>query len=74
LKDGGITATAASPIIEDICIHALSFTKVDYAFCPRNSNFVAHVLAKDCDAQPNVWFEDPPPFIISRLIDDVVVI
>jgi hypothetical protein len=39
LKDGGFTAMAAAPIIEDICIHALSSTKVDF-FCPRNSNLL----------------------------------
>jgi hypothetical protein len=73
-KAGGFTPSAAAPIIEDMCIHATSFIRAEYEFCPRESNFVAHNLANECGTQPNVWFEFPMSFIVASLIEDVSVI
>jgi hypothetical protein len=74
LKDGGYTANAAAPIVEDLCIQATSFSKVEFSLCPREANYVTHLLTKEVDPQPNVWFEEPPGLIVSILIDDVSVI
>jgi hypothetical protein len=65
MNDGGYTANAAIPIVEDILIHATSFSKVEFIFCPREANFVTHLLAKEVDIQPNIWFEKPH-ILLSR--------
>jgi hypothetical protein len=74
LKQGGFTVMATSSIVEDICIQATSFAKVELIYCPREANYIAHSLTKECDTKPNSWFEDPPGFMISLLIHDVSVI
>ena len=74
MKDGGFSSTAASIIYQDINVQATSFDKISYIFCPRESNSVAHVLAKEAGDQPRLWVDDPPNFIIQCLIDDVTII
>jgi hypothetical protein len=74
LQNGGYTASAAAPIIDDMCIQVSYFSRVEFVSCTRESNSVAHSLAKECGTQPGVWFEDPPSFIVSLLIDYVSVI
>jgi hypothetical protein len=56
------------PIVEDICIQATSFTKLDFTYYSRDTNFVAHLLGKECDTKSNAWFEELPAFILSMLI------
>jgi hypothetical protein len=40
------SSVAAAPILQDICIQATTFSRVEYVYVPRNANSVAHSLAK----------------------------
>ena len=50
LQNGGFSATTAAPIFEDICIQASSFGNVQFTYCPREANRVAHTLAQECNS------------------------
>jgi hypothetical protein len=55
-------------------VQAATLGKVEFCFCPRNENIVGHSLVKECVYQQNVWFDEPPSFIIPLLVDDVSVL
>jgi hypothetical protein len=73
--DGGFSATAAVAIFMDCNILSAGFTKVTFEYCPRESNSVAHELARVCYQSFNscIWDDDPPSFILPFLINDVSV-
>jgi hypothetical protein len=73
MLDGGFSATAAAAIFLDCNFLASGFSKVSYEFCPRESNSVAHELARNCFQTFNscIWDDDPPSFILTSLIKDV---
>jgi hypothetical protein len=66
-------AIASAPIVQDICVQATSFSKVEFIYVSRNANCVAHALAKECGPQPSVSLEDRQSCIFTLLIDDVSV-
>jgi hypothetical protein len=73
MLDGGFSATAAAVIFLDCNILASGFSKVSYEFCPRESKWVAHELARNCFQTFNscIWNDDPPSFIHTSLINDL---
>jgi hypothetical protein len=73
-NEGGGSSTAAHAIYQDVAIQACSFDKVNYVFCPRDCNFVAHYLAREVGDQPGVWIEDPTSFIVHHLVNGVTII
>jgi hypothetical protein len=49
---------------------------VSFQYCPREANEVAHDLARDsfmCKSSSN-WVNEPPDFIICKLLNDVTVL
>ena len=65
----------AAPVLQD-CRNCLQdIGKVTVEHCIRESNIVAHELAKWGSANPPaLWVEAPPDFIFKFLADDVSVI
>jgi hypothetical protein len=61
-------------LIEIICMQSLPLKKLSSCFVLRSQTQFAHVLAKESDARPKVWFADSPHFIILSLIENVSVI
>ena len=55
MLQGAGSVTAACAIYQDIAIQACTFDYIVYAFCPRDSNVLAHTLAEYADDQPSVW-------------------
>lgn len=74
MNGGGFSSTVAAPYYEDICIQATTFSRVEFNFCNRDANCVAHCLAREADQNQRVWVDEPPGFIISLLVDDVTTI
>jgi hypothetical protein len=50
--------------------------KVDFKHYPQETNVVAHTLARFCFHSKNScnWADEPPSCIVSKLMDDVIVI
>ena len=71
----GSSALAASAIFED-CYHmSLDFLYVGYAFCNRESNAVAHELAKLAKfSRAEVWLESPPGSLAQVLVNDTYIV
>jgi hypothetical protein len=46
---------------------------VSFKHCPREANEVAHVLARECFASKLScnWVDEPPGFLMEKLINDV---
>ena len=65
----------SAPVLDD-CRNILGdFGKVTIEHCFRESNVVAHELAKwGCANDPHVWADAPPNFLVKFLADDVTVI
>ena len=61
-------------LIEDVKMFANNFVILLYSHIKKNSNRVAHSLAKNtlCMADFQVWMEDIPLHIVSILQLDVV--
>ena len=49
---------------------------VTFKHCPREANQVAHELARTsfCNNSTCRWLDDPPSFILGKLINDVTVV
>jgi hypothetical protein len=49
---------------------------VSFKHCPREVNEVAHELARSSFSNKlsSSWFEEPPDFIISRIVNDVTIL
>jgi ribonuclease HI len=59
------------------CVDLTSLlNSVSFQYCPREANEVAHDLARDCFAckSSSSWVEEPPDFIICKLLNDVTVL
>ena len=70
----GHSMTAAR-VLDDCRSILCDFGKVTIEHCFRESNVVAHELAKwGCVNDPSVWAEAPPSFLVKFLADDVTVI
>ena len=50
--------------------------KVKFKHCPRSANGVAHELARKCYVSNFScnWVDEPPSFILDKLIDDVTIV
>ena len=69
---GGFTATGAAAVYVDCNVLIVGYTSVSFVHCPRKSNYVAHVLARQAVSDPHsMWIEEPPAFIVKGLVDDV---
>ena len=60
-------------LVEDVKIYSSRFQRVLYSHVKRNSNSVAHYLARHVISIPDfqVWMEDVPSHIVSVLHSDV---
>jgi ribonuclease HI len=67
---------APSAIYADCVDYATNIGNVRYRFCHREANEVAHELARECFCNKvNCnWVDEPPSFILAKLINDVTVI
>lgn len=64
----------AAPILEECRLLLVNFGKVLIEHCNRESNMVAHVLARNGrDDPPNLWLDSPFVFICEFLVNDNVV-
>jgi hypothetical protein len=56
------------------CVAAIE--KVEFKHCPRGINVVAHTLARYCFESKNSYnlVDEPPSCIVSKLLDDVIVV
>jgi hypothetical protein len=49
------------------------FNTARIAHCPRNSNKEAHLVARyNEDLDINVWLDDPPLFLVSQLVENII--
>jgi hypothetical protein len=73
MNDGGFSATAAIAIFYDCNLLVSGFSKVNFEYCPREANIVAHELAKSSFQSSSScnWDDDPPRFILPLMINDV---
>ena len=62
--------------IFDDCYHlACDFIKVQFDHVPRESNSVAHEIARLArGSATSLWTDEPPVFIIPLLVNDVSMI
>ena len=62
-------------IFADIVDLVALIDKVQFKYCPREANQVAHELAKasyNSESSCN-WVDGPPSFLLSTIINDVTV-
>jgi ribonuclease HI len=66
----------ATAIYSDILAQAASIGSVDFSHCRRDTNTVAHDLARDSFISRSscIWVDDPPSFILPTLLFDVTVL
>jgi hypothetical protein len=64
------------PVYADCVDIASSIGSVRFNFCPRESNQVAHEIAKYSfeNNQSYNWVNEPPSFILDRLLNDVTIL
>ena len=75
IKDNEGQGMVVAPILEECMTLLQDFGKVSIEHCNRESNAVAHELARWGSVNnPSVWVDAPPNFIINLLVDDVAVI
>jgi ribonuclease HI len=75
MKQGGFSATASAAIYDDCIILWSGFGVVSVEFCNREANHVAHELAKVSISSGSscTWVDEPPRFILSKLVNDVTI-
>jgi ribonuclease HI len=63
----------ATAIYADILNQARSIEVVFFSHCGRDTNTVAHELARNCLSSNLVynWIEEPPSFFLQTLLNDV---
>jgi ribonuclease HI len=76
MKNGGFSATSSAVIYDDCMILWSGFGNVSVECCNREANQVAHELARDsCSSSRScTWVDEPPRFILSKLVDDVTLL
>jgi hypothetical protein len=62
-----------SAIFADCVDKVASIGDVEFKFCPREANQVAHELARHSFISKTscTWDDDPPSFLLDRLLNDV---
>jgi hypothetical protein len=75
MKEEGHSSGVAAAIFDD-CYHLASeFPKTIFEHSFRESNCVAHELARVArGTSSHVWFDDPPNFLLPMLLNDVTLI
>jgi hypothetical protein len=75
MKEGGQSSGVAAAIFDD-CYHLASeFPKIIFEHSFRESNCVAHELARVARGiASQVWLDDPPNFLLPVLLNDVTLI
>jgi ribonuclease HI len=76
MKQGGFSATASAAIYDDCIILWSGFGVVSVEFCNREANHVAHELARISfrSGSTCIWVDEPPSFILSKLVSDVTIV
>jgi hypothetical protein len=76
MKNGGFSATSFAAIYDDCSILWSGFRKVSIEYCNREANQVAHELARVSFTYGSscTWIDEPPRFILSKLVHDVTVL
>ena len=71
MNNGGFTVSGAATIYSDCLVLTIGYTSVSFVHCPRETNSVAHVLARQAvSAPPSVLIYEYPAYIIKRSVDD----
>lgn len=67
---------SAAAIFSECVDTTISIGKVIFKHCFRSSNQAAHVLASHsyCNKVSLSWLNEPPDFLVSKLVDDVTII
>uniref|UniRef100_A0A8I6Y5C3 RNase H type-1 domain-containing protein n=1 Tax=Hordeum vulgare subsp. vulgare TaxID=112509 RepID=A0A8I6Y5C3_HORVV len=67
---------AAAAVFAECIDMATSIGKVIFSHCFREANSVAHELAKFsfCNKVEDNWTNEPPEFLVSQLVNDVLII
>lgn len=75
MQEGGFSATAAVAIYDECSQYWKDFLSISISHCIRDSNVVAHELARQALIGKNsfVWIDDPPAFIPQLLVNDVTI-
>jgi ribonuclease HI len=72
---GGYSMSPAATILNDCAQLARDFVKATFVYCPKDLNSVADEVAKHAnDAGPARWIDDPPHFILAKLVSDLTII
>ena len=74
--DGSFLATTSAAIFEE-CNHLWEeFTTISITHCHRESNQVAHELARQARLERNscIWIDDPPASVRQLLINDITIL
>jgi ribonuclease HI len=76
MRNGGFSATSSAAIYDDCSILWSGFGNVSIEHCNRGANQVAHELARVAFSSGNscTWVDEPPRFILSKLVDDVTIL
>jgi ribonuclease HI len=76
MKNGGFSATSSAAIYDDCSILWSDFGIVSIEHCNREANQVAHELARVSFTSSSscTWVDEPPRFILSKLVNDVTVL
>jgi ribonuclease HI len=63
----------ATAIYADIFSQAVSIGKIEFMHCGRDTNKVAHELARSCFMSSTGcnWVDEPPSFLLEKLLNDV---
>jgi hypothetical protein len=66
----------ATAVYADILEQASQIGKVEFMHCGRDINSVAYELARFCFSSRNfcIWVDEPPSFILDKLLNDVTIL
>jgi ribonuclease HI len=76
MNDGGFSATSSAAIFDDCRILAAGYINISFEHCRREANEAAHEIARFCfeNRIDCIWDDEPPSFLLPRMINDVTVI
>ena len=73
LREGN-SSSVASAIIDDCYFMSSDFNHVIYDHCNRESNKVAHALAKIVKISPSIWMDSTPDVLLPLLVNDATIL
>jgi hypothetical protein len=76
MNDGGFCATSSAAIFDDCRILAAGYINISFEHCRREANEAAHEIARFCfeNRLDCIWDDEPPSFLLPRMINDVTAI